>query len=44
METLAGFRTHVAVRQSLSDGDAAAPDSVPREWLELRGIGEAAFP
>jgi RES domain-containing protein len=30
METLAGFRTHPAVRQSLPDGDAAAPDSVPR--------------
>jgi hypothetical protein len=44
METLAGFRTHPAVRQSLPDGDAAAPDSVPREWLELRRIGEARLP
>ena len=44
METLAGFRTHPAVRQSLPDGDAAAPDSVPREWLEQRRIGEARLP
>jgi hypothetical protein len=44
METLAAFRTHPAVRQSLPDGDAAAPDSVPREWLELRRIGAAHLP
>jgi len=47
METLAGFRTHPAVRQALAgapDGDAAPPDSVPREWLELRRIGKARLP
>ena len=44
METLAGFRTHPAVRQSLPEGDAPEPDTVPREWLEPRRIGEARLP
>jgi hypothetical protein len=44
METLAAFRTHPAVRESLPEGNAPAPDGVPREWLELRRIGEARLP